>query len=58
MSGVRGPKNLPVSVVEPAPGELRIVQDFVNTADLQANRDQGSGRQRFVASPVSMKPAQ
>lgn len=33
MSSVRGPKNLAISIVDPAPGDLQIVQDFVNTAD-------------------------
>lgn len=33
MSSTTGPKNLPITVVEPAPDELRLVQDFVNTAD-------------------------
>lgn len=35
MKRARGRKNLPISIVDPAPGELRIVQDFVNTADFR-----------------------
>jgi predicted RNA-binding Zn ribbon-like protein len=48
MTSVRGRKNLPVSVVEPAPDDLRIVQEFVNTADCR-KKTEGLASPRALA---------
>jgi len=53
MKSPRGRKNLPISIVDPAPGELRIVQELVNTADLSKKTDALTDPQALASWLVS-----